>query len=83
MPYPDPEKEPDVFIDCLKAARINLGLTAFQHYQNKPRKTSSGRLDVPTATKWYQDMDLLLVCSFYYSLPHASIELLYREDLVA
>jgi hypothetical protein len=74
MPYPDPEKEPDVFIDCLKAAGItgNLGLTALQHFQNRPHKSFNGRLDVPTATKWYQDMDLLLVCSFYYSLPHAS-----------
>jgi hypothetical protein len=71
MSFPDPKTEPDAFTAYLKAADLDLALSAFMHYQSLPNKASNGRLDETKTTDWCERTDVLLVSSLHHPLSQA------------
>src|SRR5258705_5076566 len=66
MSIPSPTELPDTFLDHLKSLSLDLAITTFNHYQNRPVHSPSGRYDVEPTQEWCEHMDSLLVSKFQF-----------------
>ena len=60
MEFPSPIDKPQVFLDYLKAGKLDFAIKAFEHYLIRPNDTSNW-LDGNAILDWCERMDAFLV----------------------
>jgi hypothetical protein len=61
MSIPNPINDPNAFLEYIKTLGLDLAVTTFAHYQNRPNPSPGRRYDEKSTQEWCERMDSLLV----------------------